>query len=222
MKKEMTETELRQLEKQLGCPSGEMGIELGVTMHETNIGMTLNTIEFLDLHDGNLVLELGHGNCSHLEKLLGKAKNLAYHGLEISTLMHEEAQRINQQVIADHKVDFKLYNGENIPFPESHFDRIMTVNTIYFWKEPEGFINEIGRKLKPNGCLVITFAQKDFMKNLPFVGENFTLYNQRDIEKLVEGSGLAITGYLDKTEEVKSKAGESVERFYSMVKLAKK
>lgn len=218
----MTETELRELEKQLECPSGEMGIELGGNMHETNIGMTLSTIEFLNLQDGNSVLELGHGNCGHLEKILETANNISYHGLEISDLMHEEAQRINQQAMVGHNVDFKLYDGENIPFPENHFDRVMTVNTIYFWKDPKRLIHEIGRKLKPNGYFVITFAQKDFMKNLPFVGQNFTLYNQEDIEKLVEGSGMEIIGYCDKTEEVKSKAGESVERFYSMVKLGRK
>ncbi|MTI26119.1 class I SAM-dependent methyltransferase [Fulvivirga kasyanovii] len=218
----MTEIELRELEKQLGCPSGEMGIELGGNMHETNIGMTLNTIEFLDLQGGSSVLELGHGNCGHLENLLEAASNLSYHGLEISNLMHEEAQRLNQKAIAGHKVDFKLYDGENIPFPENHFDRIMTVNTIYFWQNPKRLINEIGRRLKPDGYFVITFAQKDFMKNLPFVGQNFTLYNKEDIEKLVEGSDMKIIGYCDRTEEVKSKAGDSVERFYSMVKLSRK
>ncbi|MBL6446359.1 class I SAM-dependent methyltransferase [Fulvivirga sp. 29W222] len=222
MKKEMTETELREMEIQLGRPSGELGIEIGEIMNETNTGMTRNSIEFLDLQDGNSVLELGHGNCRHLEKLLETANNLCYCGLEISDLMHEEAQRINQEIIANQKADLRLYDGLEIPYSDNYFDRIMTVNTIYFWKEPIKLLHEIGRKLKPNGHLVITFAQKNFMKNLPFVGQHFTLYDKGDIDKLVKKSKLELTEYLDKTEVVKSKAGESVERFYSMAKLTKK
>ncbi|MFV0305699.1 MAG: class I SAM-dependent methyltransferase [Moheibacter sp.] len=213
----MTEDEIRELENQLSCPSGKKGIEVGENLNESNFDMTLSTIHFLELIDNNLVLELGHGNCRHLEKLLESAKDIKYYGLEISKTMWEEAQKINPNLQAD----FKIYDGEKIPFPNDFFDKIMSVNTIYFWSNPKVLINEIERTLKPNGVCVLTYANKEFMKKLPFVRSKFKLFDEKSIEKLIELSNLKIIEFKDITKQVKSKVGELVERKYTMVKVKK-
>ncbi|WP_165851315.1 class I SAM-dependent methyltransferase [Brumimicrobium aurantiacum] len=214
----MTEAEIRELENQLGCPNGEIGIEVGKTMNETNIGMTSSSIDFLNIQNKNSILELGHGNCSHLDQLLDFAENIRYFGLEISETMHLESKKLN----AKKEADFRLYEGETIPFGNNHFDRIMSVNTIYFWTNPLKVIHEIERTLKQDGFCVITFANKDFMEKLPFVGDKFQLYNESDIKELVKNSNLKIIESKENTELVKSKTGDHVERKYTLVKLSKK
>ena len=221
MKKELTETELQEIESQLHCPTGSKGIEMGKTMNETNIGMTLNTIKFLDIQDQHSVLEFGHGNCGHLSKLMAVAKDISYHGLEISEAMFDQAQRVNQDIISDKPIEFQLYDGETIPFQDNTFDRGMSVNTIYFCSNPVKLLDEIARVLKPNGYFVLTFAQKDFMKALPFIGDKFTLYDTESMQDLVNSSNIAWVQIADETEQVKNKAGDWVERRYSMVKLTK-
>lgn len=217
MKDTLTKEQIRELEEQLSCPKGEFGVELGENMNQSNIGMTLNTIDFLEFERENTVLELGHGNCGHLEKLLSSAEGINYYGLEISETMMNEATKNN----LSQKAEFNLYNGESIPYSDNYFDKIFSVNTIYFWSNPEGLIHEIERTLKPSGICVLSYANKEFMKNLPFVGEKFTLFDQEDIKKLVEKSNLRIIAFKELMEEVKSKMGEQVERKFTMVKLEK-
>lgn len=215
MGSKLTEEQLRELEKQLSCPSGKMGIEVGKTMNESNIGMILNSIEFLELENENSVLELGHGNCGHLDRLLDSAEEIQYSGLEVSEIMLNEAEKAN----SGRKADFRLYDGETIPYQDKSFDRILSVNTVYFWSNPEKLINEIKRTLKTNGICVLTYVNKDFMKNLPFVGQKFRLFDQNEMEGLAEKSNLKIIEAKKLDEQAKSKTGEQVERKYTMTKL---
>ena len=221
MKNELTENEIQELEKQLECPSGNKGIEVGKTLNETNIGMTLKTIEFLKIKNENYVLELGHGNCGHLNKLLDQAKNIHFFGLEISETMCNEAIKLNQEIMTNGNTEFSLYNGEKIPFEDNFFDRILIVNTIYFWSNPTLLIKEIQRILKPGGHCILTFANKKFMEKLLFVRKRFMLYGKEEIKKLVSHSSLQIEEYKEICEQVISKTGEQVNREFSMVKLNK-
>lgn len=215
MNQNLTEKQIRELENQLSCPNGENGIKVGQIMNESNIGMTLNTIEFLELENQNSVLEIGYGNCGHLDKLLNSAKKINYCGIEISETMFNEAKKNN----ADKPAEFKLYNGNEIPYPKQFFDKILSVNTIYFWSNTEKMIKEIERVLKPNGLCVLTYGNKEFMKSLPFVGQKFKLFGQNEIKKLVEKSNLKIVGTKELTDQVKSKTGKQVKRKYTMIKL---
>ena len=215
MKQEFNEDELRELEKQLSCPNGEFGIELGRNMNESNFGMTLSSIEFLEFKKENSVLEIGHGNCGHLGELLNSAEGIKYFGLEISETMLKEAKTMN----ADKEAVFEIYDGETIPYADSFFDRIFSVNTIYFWTNPTGLISEIRRALRPNGLCVLTYVNKEFAEKLPFVGDRFTLYDNTDIEKLLVTSDLEVVDTKELTDQVKSKTGEPVTRIYTMTKI---
>ncbi|MEO0341279.1 MAG: class I SAM-dependent methyltransferase, partial [Bacteroidota bacterium] len=75
------------------------------------------------------------------------------------------------------------------------------------------------RTLKHTGICVLTYADKEFMKTLPFIGSKFSLFGKTEIEDLVGNTELKIIEFRDKTEQVKSKTGESVQRKYTMVKL---
>ncbi len=215
MKQEFTEEELRELEKQLSCPIGEFGIEVGKNMNESNFGMTINSIDFLELKNKNSVLELGHGNCGHLGELLSSVEGIKYFGLEISETMLNEAKTVN----ADKEARFEIYDGETIPYSDSFFDRIFSVNTIYFWTNPKGLISEIERALKPNGLCVLTYVNKGFAAKMPFVGDRFTLYDKTDIVKLLEASHLEVVEVKEITNQIKSKTGELITREYTMTKI---
>lgn len=212
---------LKNLAAQLGRPEGEDGILVANNMHETNIGMTRHAIARLQVGDHNRILELGHGNCGHLELLLSAGRNIAYHGLEISDLMHREAQQLNREYTEQGRAVFGMYDGRKIPFPDAYFDRIFTVNTIYFWQEPEKLLEELYRVLQPGGLLNITFAHKDFMQQLPFTPFGFTLYNTQDIELLAQSTAFRYTGAATHTETIQSKAGDTVDRTFSTVTLSR-
>ncbi len=217
MEPQHSEEELKNIAKQLSCPEGEHGIKTGEMMHASNIGMTSSAIDALDLHNNETVLEIGHGNGGHIAQLLSKAENLNYFGADISATIITEAEKINQDFIPGGKVHFKLTDGTTLPFDENRFDKIFTVNTIYFWQNPVEYLSEIKRTLKLNGTLVICFADKDFMQNLPFTSYGFTLYEVGRVIELLESAGFEIKNTFKKTELIKSKTGEQVEREYHVV-----
>jgi len=214
----MTENELKILAQQLSNPEGDIGKEVAEMMNRTNISMTKETIKALHLTDNEKVLELGHANAGHLSYLLDFAENINYTGLEISETMKTEAESINQKYLSQAK--FQLYDGKNIPFENESFDKIMTVNTIYFWQNPVYFLNEIYRVLKEHGSFVLTFAKKDFMKTLPFTSD-FKLYNYEDIELLISQTNFKRMIKSDKEEFIISKAGEQVKREYIVLTIKK-
>lgn len=217
----MEQKDLQELASQLGHPKGEKGIEIADMMNATNIGMTRHAISSLQLSGHENVLELGHGNAAHVRHVLDPHPAVHYDGLELSELMHAEAKTINRKCIEAQRASFHLYDGRYIPFSDEHFDRIFTVNTIYFWPDPLALLAELYRVLKAEGKLCITFAQESFMKTLPFTAYGFELYSTDKLEKLLAQSAFRIKNTESKTEQVRSKMGDLVDREFTTVTLQK-
>lgn len=215
----MTTEELQQLAGQLSRPQGEHGIAVAAMMHETNISMTKHAIHALHLSGHDHILELGHGNGAHIPYIMEQAADLTYSGLELSELMHTEAQKANQALSP--QVAFSLYDGITFPFPDDYFDKAFTVNTIYFWKEPLHTLNECYRVLKPGATLCITFGEAAFMQQLPFTPFGFTLYSSESVAALAGHTAFTITGTESETECIKSKTGETIERTFSSITMRK-
>lgn len=217
----MNEQELKGLAEQLGNPSGKKGVEIAEMMDRNNIQMTIHSIENLEIQDKDKILEIGHGNCGHLRIIFEKATEIHYTGYDISELMNVEASKLNQELIQNNSVNFKLYDGTNFPESDNSFDKIFTVNTLYFWQNSNEFLNEIYRITKPNGSFCLTFAEKDFMEKLPFTKFGFNLYSIEDVQNLIEHSNFNLKKIEYETEEIQSKSGEMVSRKFVTVVLKK-
>lgn len=216
----MEREDLKILAQNLANPQGEKGIEIGEMMNATNIGMTLESIKTLLIEDNETILEIGHGNAAHVKSILNKAQNVKYTGIDISETMHHEAQKLNAEY--KNQAEFVLYEGEKLPFEDRTFDKIFTVNTVYFWAQPIEYLNEIYRVLKDNGTFVLTFGQRDFMEKLPFTQFDFTLYNTDEMEETVSKSHFKRMKISEKEEEVKSKTGnETITRNYTVLTIKK-
>jgi len=216
----MEEKDLKILAKNLANPEGETGIKVGEMMNATNIGMTLESIKTLLVEDDEHILEIGHGNAADVKSLLHLAQNLKYTGIDISETMNSEAKRLNENFKS--QAEFILYEGKKLPFEDKVFDKIFTVNTVYFWENPKEYLNEIYRVLKDNGTFVLTFAQRDFMETLPFTLYDFKLYNSDEMQEIVSESYFKRMKISEKEEQVQSKAGtETVTRLYTVLTIKK-
>ncbi|SHM59738.1 Methyltransferase domain-containing protein [Chryseobacterium carnipullorum] len=216
----MEKDELKILAQNLANPQGEKGIEIGEMMNATNISMTLESIKTLLIEDDEYILEIGHGNVGHLKNILSRAQNLKYTGVDISQTMHDEAKRLNEDFKS--QADFVLYEGKELPFEDQTFDKIFTVNTVYFWENPVEFLNEIHRVLKKDGIFVLTFGQRQFMETLPFTEYNFTLYSNSEMEELVSESHFKRMKISEKEEDIQSKSGkETIHRIYTVLTIKK-
>lgn len=216
----MEKEELKILAQNLANPQGEKGIEIGEMMNATNISMTLESVRTLVIEDDQQILEIGHGNAGHLKNIMSLAKNLKYTGIDISETMHNEARKLNKEF--ENQAEFVLYEGKKLPFQDGSFDKIFTVNTVYFWENPVEFLNEIYRVLKDDGTFVLTFGQRDFMEKLPFTEYDFTLYNNHEMEELISKSHFKRMKTSEKEEQIKSKTGEeTIQRIYTILTIKK-
>lgn len=212
MKKIWTEEELKEVASQLSQPSGERGKKTGERMALSNENMINRTIESLELAANENVLEIGQGNGSHLPFLMEQAPGLNYTGIDISETMIAEAGRINAALVHSGSVSFALSNGVEIDFPENTFEKIFTVNTLYFWKDPQAYAAEIYNVLKPGGHFSVAFAAKDFMEQLPFTKWAFQLYNAEMVQTLLSAAGFRIVQTIEEKDITQSNLGAPVQR----------
>lgn len=217
----LTEKELQELASQLSHPDGENGIQTAYSMNVANDNMIRNAIAQIEINDGSKILEIGPGNGTHIKYLFEINSAIKYHGIDVSELMVEEATKLNSAFTTSEKAVFELTDGEKIAHSDAAFDSIFTANTIYFWKNPEEYIQEIFRVLKPNSAFILAFIPKEVMEKIPFSKYGFELYDNEKAESLLQGAGFTIGNTLSEQEEVLSNTGEVKIRTFTIIKALK-
>jgi len=212
MKKEWSEEELKEVARQLSNPDGETGIKTGERMNLSNANMIGRGIESLNIKENEFVLEIGPGNGSHVNDILLIADGINYSGVDISETMIAEAEKLNQNFIEDGTVSFSLSDGNSLPFSEKSFDKIVTVNTVYFWQNPVAYGQEVLRVLKTGGIFSLVFSDKSFMQQLPFTKFGFQLYDKYTAVELLKNSGFTVIDTVEEMETTQSNLGEAVQR----------
>ncbi len=214
----LTETELKQLAANLRCPEGNAGIKAGEMMNATNSGIISNTIATLGISPNDSILEIGPGNGNHVQEIDAIAPGIQYKGIDISEIMVAEA---STQFVDYANVSFSLSDGRFIPFDKNIFDKVFTVNTIYFWEDAPAYLNEIIRVIKPDALLSIGFIPERIMQKIPFAKYGFNLYSETWVRNLLVSSGLEVVSEQTEKEFVTSNTGEQIEREY-VITTAKK
>lgn len=217
----MTEAELREMAHQLSNPDGENGRQIASMMNDGNREMIHKGIEALEIKNGERILELGHASGGHLKEILDSADGIHYTGLEISRDMRQMAEQTFKDLNHKNTADFLLFDGNTIPLPENFHDKILSVNTIYFWTEPDSFAAGLSRVLKPGGKLVLVFAPRHFMEKLPFTNHIFKLYEAEEVARILGSAGFEGLEISDHMDWPVSKAGDKVERTFHVVRAVK-
>lgn len=203
---------------QLRQPSGAEGITTAERMHDNNCNMIRRCIDHLAIHDGDKVLEMGPGGGAHLPYVLEQATGIHYTGIDISATMTELAISQNKEATTGGHASFITVAPQDgyvrIPDAANTYNRIFTVNTLYFWDNAAAQAEAIYRVLKPGGTFALCFATEAFMKTLPFTEFGFNLYDIPKAQALLTAAGFTIRDILTEKEQVTSNAGQQVERAF--------
>lgn len=146
------------LKGQHGHPRGIIGRMLGEQMVHQHIPETEWTISLLDIQPEDQVLELGFGAGRAIELVAARASSGHVYGIDHSQEMVRSASHRNNKAIQAGHVT--LYQGDlsALPFTDNQFDKIFTIQTLYFWSDLQQILREIFRVLKPGGILVVTLS----------------------------------------------------------------
>ncbi|MDR0922247.1 MAG: class I SAM-dependent methyltransferase [Lactobacillales bacterium] len=120
--------------------------------------------EKLNLSANDKLLEVDFRNGKVLKKVATKSDGIIY-GIEISEI--QQASRKNLKFIANHQMILQKGNVLNLPFSDNSFDKIYTINTVYFWEDVNRGLSEIHRVLRPNGIFINTIYSKEYLDKLP-------------------------------------------------------
>jgi len=143
---------------QPGHPKGIVGYVLGEQMVRQHRPETLWTISLLNIQTNDQILELGFGAGRAIELVAAQALHGKVSGIDISQAMVRAASRRNVRAIKAGRVT--LHHGDLtiLDFPDSQFDKVFSIQTIYFWPDLQHALAEIFRVLKPGGTVVLTLS----------------------------------------------------------------
>ena len=183
-----------------------------------------NSIRSLALLRKNRVLELNHGLCEHLPFLMKQAADLKYFGMEVSEKTVKSVNKLHKKYVDEGNALFQQFDGFNVPYVHNIFDRILTVNTLYYWEDPVAYFNELFRSLKHGGVCVVSFADSLFLEQLPVLEDKniYRFYDEDSLTKILLESNFKIFNIQELKERVKTKDGGWNDESYFVLTLRKK
>jgi len=173
--------------QQLSHPTGLFGRLMGRLMNRHNARMNAFALELLELTPADRVLEIGFGGGATLSTLIERAGFVA--GIDRSQVMAERAKARYAGDMAAGRAEFREGTIEALPFEAASFDKVCTVNTIYFWRSLEVGFAEIHRVLTLGGRAVIGFLPKSHMDRMGMPRDIFTARATEDVVAALENEG---------------------------------
>jgi len=160
---------------------------MGRLMNRHNAKMNAFALKLLELTPADRVLEIGFGGGVTLPTLIERAGFVA--GIDRSHVMAERAKALYAGVVAAGRAEFREGTVEALPFEAKSFDKVCTVNTIYFWRSLEAGFAEIHRVLTPGGRAVVGFLPKTHMDRMGMPRDIFTARVPEDVVAALENEG---------------------------------
>ena len=177
--------------RQSGNPRGIFGRIIAFIMSFETKEMNQIGLDLLEIQPNDKILEVGFGQGKTISKGCARIENGMFAGIEISKTMVSVAEKYNKRLIEKEKVELKLAGVDSIPYIDNYFDKVLTVHTIYFWKDPSKSINELHRVMKPGARLVIGFRFDSNAKQ-SFPSEVYTFFPEDEVSSMVKEAGFSI------------------------------
>ena len=175
---------------QLRKPSGWFGsVVMSRMLNRMNIEIVNSTLTRLELQPQHNVLEIGFGGGAALTLVARQLTNGIVSGVDFSPEMVNAGQQRFRREIEQGRVRIQLGDVAKLPFPSASFDRVFTINTIYFWPDTLQGLAEIRRVLKPGGLAVIAVRSRENMQRVALTQHGFRLFSPGEVTELLKQSG---------------------------------
>jgi arsenite methyltransferase len=179
----------RFIARQLSRPTGFFGRIMGQLMNRHNAKLNSYAVRQLELTPSDRVLEVGFGGGVSLPSLIASAAFVG--GVDRSSDMVTRAKAIFSEAVSAGRADFREGSVEELPFEASSFERVCTVNTIYFWSSLDAGFAEIRRVLSPGGRVVVGFVPKERMDLMRMPADIFTSRAPEDVVAALRKAGFS-------------------------------
>ena len=179
----------RCIARQLAHPKGPFGLVIGHLMNWHNARMNAFAAGRLAPASTERVLEIGFGGGVLTRSLVRSGAFVA--GIDRSRMMVAQAKRRFRNAVAQGHAVFLAGQVEALPFADASFDKVATVNTIYFWTSLDAGFREIHRVLIPGGRLIVGFLPKERMDQMAMPTDIFTTRAPDEVVAALAMAGFA-------------------------------
>jgi ubiquinone/menaquinone biosynthesis C-methylase UbiE len=123
----------------------------------TNRRINRFVVEMLDVQARDRVLEIGFGPGACIAMLTECAKEGFVAGVDPSPTMVAQAGGRNRIPLRSGRVELKVGSVSAIPYPDESFNKVCSINNIYFWPSRADDLREIRRVMKDGGTVALGF-----------------------------------------------------------------
>jgi cyclopropane fatty-acyl-phospholipid synthase-like methyltransferase len=175
---------------QLRRPSGWFGSQVVTrVLDRANARITDTTIALLEIQPQHHVLEIGFGGGRGLDRLVGVVRDGKIWGVDFSDDVVRQAQRRFRKQVKQGRLTVELGDVSRLSYSGESFDRLLTINTIYFWPDTLQGLREIRRVLKIDGRAAIAIRSKEKMEKYSFTQHGFRLFSADDLTQAMQEAG---------------------------------
>jgi SAM-dependent methyltransferase len=177
----------RTISDQLSRPAGPLGRVVARLMNRGNGALNARAIEVLDVTAGSRVLDLGFGGGLTFGPLLARGASVI--GVDRAEDMVQAATARHEEDVVAGRLTVRTGEVDGLPLDDDAVDRVLTVNTVYFWPDLGPALSEVRRVLAPGGRLVIGIRDGSVMRQVS--PEVFTLRTPDELRAALEAAGFS-------------------------------
>jgi arsenite methyltransferase len=177
--------------RQSGKPEGLFGrMLMGFYLDRVNEAGNQLVYDTFQVQPDSRVLEVGFGGGELLFRIANQLVSGSIDGIELSQVMLDHAMNRALKLDLESKINFHLGKIEKLPYQDGSFDRVCSVNTVYFWPDLDTGLAELARVMKANAVLVLGFGCDQALRKAGYEEKGFKLYTSDQIASAYRHHGL--------------------------------
>lgn len=181
LKKEYSEQQITEAGRP-NHPTGEAGRAMLERMNDSHGPMTQWALSHLQFGEKDRVLDIGCGGGACIARLSTMVKDGTFVGIDYAKTSVEATRQFNQALIDAGKLEVIEASVSDMPFKDDTFDKIVTVESYYFWPDFETDMQEVYRVLKPSGHFLLIAEVYDHVGLPQSVLDNIQAYEMRNLD----------------------------------------
>jgi ubiquinone/menaquinone biosynthesis C-methylase UbiE len=173
---------------QFGRPTGLLGGAAGLLMAHRSSNRKRNewAVSLLGVRPDDRVLEIGTGPGLAIRELSRIARAGYVCGIDHSEVMLRQARRRNADGLRRGIVDLRLGSVDELPAFDAPFDKILAVNTVLFWAQPDARLAQLRQMLRPGGLIAVAHQARG-----PGASDESSAAAGREIAAALERAGFS-------------------------------
>ncbi len=126
-----------------------------MALRSSNRQRNVWAVGLLGVEPTDRVLEIGFGPGIAIRELSRRATHGLVCGVDHSAVMVRQATRRNADAVRAGRVDLRVGSAEHLPAFAEPFDKVLAVNNMGMWREPDERLKVLHRLMRPGGRIAI-------------------------------------------------------------------